>query len=69
MILKGQHTIQATSLRGILEALDNLPDSVLDSATITEAELDTVEERQLGGWQTATSWVLTLDFEWPVELA
>lgn len=67
MKLKGSHTIKADTLRSLYEQLDNLPDSVLDSADVTDAVVDFVEERTFHPDYSVTAWYLTLDLEWPVE--
>lgn len=66
MKLLGSHTIRVDNLKSLKEELDKLPDSVLESATVVDAELREYSETNFG-WNTIRTWNLILDLEWPVE--
>lgn len=58
--------MNVSSLRELKNELDALPDSVLNTADVTYAELNEVEDSTFGGY-TVNVWYLRLSMEWPVE--
>lgn len=67
MIVMAKHNIDVSNLKQLIEELQKLPESVLNTAIVVEASVDKVEERTFSGWSTS-SWSLFLDLEWPVAL-
>lgn len=69
MQLTGTHTITVCTLAELRDELDKLPSSVLESAVVKDADLDYETFESFGSGTTAIWWTLTLDLQWPVDLA
>lgn len=67
MELKGSHKIRAASLRELKNELNELPDSVLDTANVIDADVDIVEERTFHGDYFVNAWYLRMNLEWVVD--
>jgi hypothetical protein len=58
-----QETIRAFSAQGLYAQLQKLDPAFLQAAKIIDCDVDYVEVRQLGDWNTATEIILTLQLE------